>query len=308
MYCSVAVSSVSLMFISLNTYAVNLLPTKVNVLCMPWKSWFIVVGLWVLPLALMSLPMFEVWGKYGIYGANCALLENSDQLSIVVTYFTLFIGIPLLAMGFVYSFVWCKVRARTLSSSTKASLGNNASVRSMNQARTKDLFKTFGIIHLCHLISFAPVSFLGVFDQMPPSRKYPVWQVFAYIMVWCFVIMKPIVYFVVDRCYRKYCMYSVQQLFCMNPRSLNLTTPSVLRTSTNRSSNILRRNVETPGSSRGRRPNPCQEPFEMEPLQTKRESREQFARSQPVRLTVSRAVPNKNVPQYENIKVQSPPS
>lgn len=303
MYSNVSVSSLSMMLISINRFVGIYFSNIMDKIFTPLKSWLSVLGLWAFSFIIMSLPLAEVWGQYGyVKGTfSCTLLEKNGHTPLVF-FSILIIGIPCLVILICYSLILYKVRStgramRFLTQSTDAGLDKDFTVGSMTRTRERELTKTFGIICLCYIISFIPVSILSVFDPMPPCWENPGWHVFGYVMFWCSAIINPIVYILANRHYRKYFIYYVQRLFCMNPADPTTTLHSATYKPTPQSSGRVPRK-EYPSLPRERKPrHEHQESLEMEPFRNQ-ESVEQVQRFEPSQPIAP--------PLYENVATRSP--
>lgn len=226
LYANVAVSSLSMMLISINRSVGIYFPESFDRNFTRSRSVICTLGVWIFSLSAMSFPIFGKGGQYGYVNAtfSCTFLPNKDTFTWLIVYSILFVLVPCTVLITSYGAILYKVCST--GNAVRLSItrtDHKPNFHQKSQTRERELTKTFLIICACYVICYIPASVLMVFDPMPPCSKNPGWHVFGYVMFWFSTIVNPIVYVVANRHYRKFLMRKVKTLFNMDSKDHTTT-------------------------------------------------------------------------------------
>ncbi|RWS25007.1 protein trapped in endoderm-1-like protein [Leptotrombidium deliense] len=190
-YGNVAVSLLTITCITIDRFVLIAFNDRHKCMCSPRNVWFMIAFCWIFSFGLLSLPLFEIWGKMGEDHRtfSCTILRNKGRSPKKFLFVFGFL-IPSVAISVCYSIIWYKVkRQRILSIATN---------RKMSKRDIK-LTKLIAVIFFVFVLCFAPLLISNV---VLPKDRYPYLQVTSSILAWFSACVNPLIYFVMNRQYR----------------------------------------------------------------------------------------------------------
>ena len=223
-YAPLIVSVVTLTAIAINRYVIVCHNAMYENVCSNHKVGLNIALIWFIGFGLLTLPVFELWGKFGLIETQlnpsvmsllqCDIIPKDNQ-SPKVFYFALFTVLPLVIMIFCYTMIFLKIR-RVKKQLRELNLKGNR--------EDWDILKMMFTLFICHIVCMVPIAIMNIID---PSKQKLHWFLIPYLIYTCQAIINPFVYGYKNSTYRPAFIELYQQIrFCLQFDTFKLTQKS----------------------------------------------------------------------------------
>ncbi|XP_053212202.1 protein trapped in endoderm-1-like [Panonychus citri] len=190
-YSNVAVSLMSITAITINRLVSITFYRHYDTIYQKRYILIMIAFCWLFPFLLLSLPMFKLWGQFGLEPStfSCTILryQNGSPKKFL---FLLSFFMPSLTILISYSIIWFKVMFHPTRSKD---------MKRKTWKRDLKMTKMIVILFLTFITCFAPLMIANV---LLPQDRYPYVHIMASIMSWLNCCINPLLYFAMDGRYR----------------------------------------------------------------------------------------------------------
>ncbi|XP_015917427.2 G-protein coupled receptor moody isoform X1 [Parasteatoda tepidariorum] len=233
-YSNGAVSLFSVIAIAINRYILVVHPSLYRDMYKPRCVAVMIFFIWLCALALLFLPLLEIWGRFGFDPkvGTCSILKMNGKSPKTFIYIAAF-TVPSIVFIFCYARIfWVvhKASKQIRNDVRKSSIDPNsvtfsskkgvfhkdykhsempAKVNTSYKPQKAELkvLKVMLVIFITFLVCYFPVSFVKIFKK---EYDLPVLNVIGYMGVYFSNIINPVIYVLISKEYKK----AYTELFC----------------------------------------------------------------------------------------------
>ena len=205
--------------ITINRYIVICHPEKYARIYSRFNIILMITFIWLFPFGLMTLPLFEVWGKIDYNPKNllCTIQEKHGEIiSFKVFIMAISLLIPSLIIISCYLALYFKVRKIQMA------LISNEELTTSKSADMK-IIKMMFTVFVCFILLILPTLIINILDQ--ENHKFRDLHICFDILFWNIVVVNPFIYVFMNKHYRK-AIFELIFYFCKskNPYPTNTKT------------------------------------------------------------------------------------
>ena len=158
LYVPAIISLNTLMAIAINRYVIvchNAIYEKVY---SNYKIVLKIVLIWFIGFGVLTLPLFELWGKFGLteitHQCDFVTKDGKSPKTFIILFFTV---LPMVIMIFCYTMIFLKIRHMKMQLNELHMKGNTEDM---------DILKMMFTLFICYIVSIIPVTIITAIDPL----------------------------------------------------------------------------------------------------------------------------------------------